>query len=141
MRTTREKFSSTVPQCVSMIELKVEDGEYEVNNLSICCFQEHLSQFLLTCETSIGPKASLKMLVSSTGNMMTTSSSSRLWQLVQFDSVLVEFILAATKSLPDYRLQSAALATRLLLEETDNIDLQSVMVNTMQYNAIQCNTM
>ena len=75
------------------------------------------------------------MLVSSTGNMMTTSSSSRLWQLVQFDSVLVEFILAATKSLPDYRLQSAALATRLLLEETDNIDLQSIMVNTMQYNA------
>ena len=74
------------------------------------------------------------MLVSSTGNMMTTSSSSRLWQLVQFDSVLVEFILAATKSLPDYRLQSAALATRLLLEETDNIDLESVMVMAIQYS-------
>ena len=131
MRTTREKFSSTVPQCVSMVELKVEDGENEVNNLSIFCYQEHLSHFLLTCETSIGPQATLKMLVSSSGNMMTTSSSSRLWQLVQFDSVLVEFILAATKSLPDYRLQSAALATRLLLEETDNIDLESVMVNTM----------
>ena len=72
------------------------------------------------------------MLVSSTGNMLTTSSSARLWQLVQFDSVMVEFILAATKSLTDYRLQSAALATRLLLEETDNIDLEYVMVN--KYN-------
>ena len=68
------------------------------------------------------------MLVSSTGNMLTTSSSSRLWQLVQFDSLLVEFILAATKSLPDYRLQSAALASRLLLEPSDNIDLESVLV-------------
>ena len=95
--------------------------------------QEHLRHFLLTCETSIGPKASLKMLVSSTGNMMTTSSSSRLWQLLQFDSVLVEFILAATKSLPDYRLQSACLASRLLLEQPDNIDLESVLVNTVQW--------
>ena len=72
------------------------------------------------------------MVVSTNGTMFTTSSSSRLWQLVQFDSVLVEFILAATKSLPDYRLQSAALASRLLLEETDNIDLQSVMVMTIE---------
>ena len=69
------------------------------------------------------------MLVSSTGNMLTTSSSSRLWQLIQFDSVLVEFILAATKPLPDYRLQSACLASRLLLEQPDNIDLEAVRVS------------
>ena len=76
------------------------------------------------------------MLVSSTGNMLTTSSSSRLWQLLQLDSVLVEFILAATKSLPDYRLQSASLASMLLLDQTDDIDLESVRVNTVHWLAI-----
>ena len=68
------------------------------------------------------------MVVSSTGNMITTTSSSRLWQLIQFDSVMVEFILAATKSLADYKLQSAALATRLVLEDTENIELESFRV-------------
>ena len=73
------------------------------------------------------------MVVSSTGNMITTTSSSRLWQLIQFDSVMVEFILAATKSLTDYRLQSAALATRLVLEDADKIDVELVRVMIHYY--------
>jgi len=59
MRTTKEKFSSTVPQCVSTTELK-----------------EHLRHFLHTCETCIGP--SVRANLTSPRPSLTQSSATSL---------------------------------------------------------------
>ena len=68
------------------------------------------------------------MVVSTTGNMMTTSSSSRLWKLIQVEHVLAEFILQSTNNLPDYRLQSSSLAARMVSDNTDTIDMDRLVV-------------
>ena len=42
-----------------------------------------LLEFLHTCESCLGPRGRLKMTVSSSGNLRTTATSSRLWTLLQ----------------------------------------------------------
>ena len=76
------------------------------------------------------------MVVSSTGAMLTTTSSCRLWQLLQIEHVLVQFLLGATNTLPDYRLYSAALAARLLMEEVQDISLET-LEESIERNAVQ----
>ena len=88
--------------------------------------QGDLPYFLETCESCIGPLASLKMIVSSNGTVVTTSSSTRLWQLLDLDQVVVQLILEASANLPDYRLQSSALAARLMMEEGDDVDIEEL---------------
>ena len=46
-----------------------------------------LLEFLHTCESCLGPRGRLKMTVSSTGNLRTTATSSRLWTLLQVFSL------------------------------------------------------
>ena len=46
-------------------------------------WQEELRHFLATVESCLGPRASLKMTVSCTGHTTATSSSARLWDLIQ----------------------------------------------------------
>ena len=84
-RIKEEKFSPSFPVCMTTEELK-----------------ESLRYFLSTTESCIGPRASLKMIVSGTGNLMTTSSSHRLWDLIQVmpaSSWLILFILASDWSI------------------------------------------
>ena len=46
-----------------------------------------LREFLHTCESCLGPSGRLKMTVSSSGNLRTTATSSRLWTLLQVPSL------------------------------------------------------
>ena len=66
------------------------------------------------------------MVVSTNGTMFTTSSSSRLWKLLQLDQVLVQMILEVANNLPDYRLQTSALAARLLVDDVSGINLSEL---------------
>ena len=99
-RIKEEKISNNFPVCMTTEELR-----------------ESLQYFVSTTESCIGPRASLKMVISSTGSMMTTSSSHRLWSLIQVEHILAEFILQSVKSLPDHRLFASSLAARLLMED------------------------
>ena len=47
-----------------------------------------LLEFIHTCESCLGPRGRLKMTVSSTGNLRTTATSSRLWTLLQVFSLV-----------------------------------------------------
>ena len=107
-RITEEKISNNFPVCMTTEELR-----------------ESLQYFLSTTESCIGPRGSLKMVISSTGNMLTTSSSHRLWDLIQVEHILAEFILQSVKTLPDHRLFASSLAARLLTEDKmEDIDME-----------------
>ena len=80
---------------------------------------QDLLEFLQTCESCLGPKGRLKMIVSTSGALRTTATSSRLWDLLQFDHLLVEFIIGAGKVLADHGLLCAALTARLLASGPD----------------------
>ena len=104
------KSSKTSPDCVTTGELR-----------------EDLDYFIQTTESCLGPSGQIKMIVSGTGNMMITSSSHRLWSLIQIDHVLAEFILQSTKHLPDHRLFAASLTARLLRDNIENIDIHKIV--------------
>ena len=107
-RITEEKISNNFPVCMTTEELR-----------------ESLQYFLSTTESCIGPRGSLKMVISGTDNLMTTSSSHRLWDLIQVEHVLAEFILQSVKTLPDHRLFASSLAARLLTEDRmEDIDME-----------------
>ena len=107
------------------------EGKYLLSqtfDFKVCHYQEDLQYFISTSESCIGPHGSLKMVVSCTGNMMTTSSSSRLWKLIQVEHILAEFILQSTNHLPDHRLQSSSLAARIISDNTQTINLDRLEV-------------
>ena len=81
----------------------------------------------MTCESCIGPKGKLKMITSTSGALVTTSSSSRLWNLIQFDHPFAEFVIQASKNIPDHKLYFASLSTRLLKSDSRNIDREKVL--------------
>ena len=81
-----------------------------------------LDEFWETCESCMGPKGRLKMIISSNGSLITTSASSRLWSLVQFDHPFAEFIIQAGRNLLDHRLYFASLTARLLRYEAIEVD-------------------
>ena len=109
-RIKEEKISANFPVCLTTEELR-----------------ESLQYFLLTTESCIGPRASLKMVTSVTGSLVTTSSSHRLWSLIQVEHVLAEFILQSVRSLPDHRLFASSLAARLLTEDKmEDIDMEKL---------------
>lgn len=106
---SQENIGSAAPKCHSCDDLK-----------------DDLEQFSSTCESCIGPKGKLKMITSTSGALITTSSSSRLWNLIQFDHPFAEFVIQASKNIPDHKLYFASLATRLLKSDAGNIDREKV---------------
>ena len=101
-RIKEEKISNGFPVCMTTEELR-----------------ESLQYFVSTTESCIGPQASLKMVISGTGSLVTTSSSHRLWSLIQVEHIMAEFILQSVKSLPDHRLFASSLAARMLMEDKE----------------------
>ena len=65
---------------------KQEEDSKHVDNFGEMFVEElrsDLLEFLHTCESCLGPRGRLKMTMSSTGNLRTTATSSRLWTLLQ----------------------------------------------------------
>ena len=82
----------------------------------------------------MGPGGTLKMIVSGTGHVQVTSSSARLWTLIQCDQVLAEFILQSVKHLQDHKLFSSSLAARLLTDDNfQSINMGKILVSIRQY--------
>lgn len=67
------------------------------------------------------------MIMSTSGSLITTSSSTRLWSLIQFEHPFAEFIIQASRNLADYKLYFASLVARLLQDDTRNIDQQEIV--------------
>ena len=76
--------------------------------------QPGLAELGRLCESCLGPAGCLKMVVTSAGSLVTTSSAPRLLPLLPLDNPLAEFLLAAARPLPDHRLFCIAMAARLL---------------------------
>ena len=89
--------------------------------------QDDLQDFIQTCESCIGPKGKLKMVTSTSGGLVTTSSSSRLWNLIQFDHPFAEFMIQASKNILDHKLYFASFAARLLKSDVNNIDKDKIV--------------
>ena len=88
-------------------------------SLPTCHLVDHLTadlvEMLRCCESCMGPLGRLKMVVSTSGALRTTSTSCRLWSLLQFDHPLAEFIMQAAGRVEDHGLLASSLTCRLLL--------------------------
>jgi len=107
---SQDKIRSAAPNCYTCDDLK-----------------DDLDQFSLTCESCIGPNGTLKMITSTSGALVTTSSSNRLWNLIEFDHPFAEFVIQASKNISDHKLYFASFATRLLKSNAKIIDHEKVV--------------